>query len=195
MTPQPPMHPGIAQDYPLGNSHLTEEQFGDLLARSDGSPDADLGSIDPLAEAHLRTCEQCAAELAGLRESLSLFREATSIYADRQLRQQSRWRIPLHRHVVQPAYLAAAAILLISVIPVQLARRHSLTPQPAVSAGASAVVAANNQATSESDAALLDDVYSEVSASVPAPMQALDNPIASTDSSSESVQTSTQRKD
>jgi len=194
MTPQPPMQLGIVDSTPVGSFHLTEQQFGDLLARSSGSSDPDPDPIDPAAEAHLRTCEQCAAELAGLLESISLFRQATGAYADRQLRLQPRWRIPLHRHVVQPAYFAAAAILLISVVPMQIARRHPLQPKPAVAAGASAVVAAHNQATAESDDALLEDVNSEISASVPTPMQALDVPIA-TDPSAESVQTSTQRKD
>ena len=187
MTPQPPTQPDTT-----GCAHLTAEQFGELLARSPGSPSL----VDAVAEAHLRTCEQCAAELAGLRESISLFREASSAYADRQLRLMPRWRLPLRRHIVQPAYFAAAAILLLSVVPMRLARRHSLLPQPAVSAGAAAVVAAGDQAgAAESDDALLEDVNSEVSASVPTPMQALDNPVASADNSAESIQTSTQRKD
>jgi anti-sigma factor RsiW len=194
MTPQPPMQFDIVDSTPVGDLHLTEQQFGDLLARSAGSPDPG-SDVDPVAEAHLRTCEQCAAELAGLLESISLFRQATGAYADRQLRLQPRWRIPLHRHLVQPAYFAAAAILLISVVPMQMARRHPPQPKPAVASGASAVVAAYSQATAESDDALLEDVNSEISASVPTPMQALDVPVASTDPTVESVQTSTQRKD
>ena len=59
--PQPPAQPGIA-----GSAHLSGEQFGELLARSAGSPEPS----DALAEAHLRICEQCSAELAALRESL-----------------------------------------------------------------------------------------------------------------------------
>jgi hypothetical protein len=97
---------------------------------------------------------------------------------------------------LQPAYFAAAAILLISVIPMQMAHRRSQLPKPVVAAGASAVVAAGDQArAAESDDALLEDVSSEVSASVPAPMQALDDPIVATENSAESVATSNQRKD
>jgi anti-sigma factor RsiW len=172
--PQPPAQPGIA-----GCAHLTGEQFGELLARSAGS----LELPDALAEAHLRACERCAAELAALRESLALFREASSAYADRQLRLLPQWRIPVRHHGLQPAYFAAAAILLISVIPMQMAHRRSQLPKPVVAAGA------------ESDDALLEDVSSEVSASVPAPMQALDDPIVATENSAESVATSNQRKD
>lgn len=185
--PQPPAPSGIA-----GCAHLTGEQFGELLARSAGSPEPP----DALAEAHLRTCEQCAAELAALRESLALFREASSAYADRQLRLLPQWRIPLRHHGLQPAYFAAAAILLISVIPMQMAHRRSQLPKPVVAAGASAVVAAGDQArTAESDDALLEDVNSEGSASVPTPMQALDNPIVATENAVESGATSNQRKD
>jgi anti-sigma factor RsiW len=185
--PQPPAQPGIA-----GCAHLTGEQFGELLARSAGS----LELPDALAEAHLRACERCAAELAALRESLALFREASSAYADRQLRLLPQWRIPVRHHGLQPAYFAAAAILLISVIPMQMAHRRSQLPKPVVAAGASAVVAAGDQArAAESDDALLEDVSSEVSASVPAPMQALDDPIVATENSAESVATSNQRKD
>jgi anti-sigma factor RsiW len=190
MTPQPPQPP--AQPSIAGCGHLTGEQFGELLARSAGSPEP----LDPLAEAHLRTCEQCAAELAALRESLALFREASSIYADRQLRLLPQWRIPVRHHVAQPAYFAAAAILLLSLIPMQVAHRRSQLPKPLVAAGASAVVAAGDQArTTESDDALLEDVNSEVSASVPAPMQALDVPIVTTETAAVPVATSNQRKD
>ena len=185
--PQPPARPCIA-----GRGHLTGEQFGELLARSSGSPEPS----DALAEAHLRACAQCAAELAALRESLSLFREASTAYADRQLRLLPQWRIPVRRHGLQPAYFAAAAILLLSVIPMQMAHRHSQLPKSVVAAGASAVIAAGDQArTAESDDALLEDVSSEVSASVPAPMQALDVPIVATESAAQPVDTSDQRKD
>jgi hypothetical protein len=78
----------------------------------------------------------------------------------------------------------------------QMAHRRSQLPKPVVAAGASAVVAAGDQArTAESDDALLEDVNSEGSASVPTPMQALDNPIVATENAVESGATSNQRKD
>jgi anti-sigma factor RsiW len=182
--PQPSAQSGIA-----GCAHLTGEQFGELLARSANSPQPS----DLLAETHLRTCEQCSAELASLRESLALFREASTAYADRELRLLPPWRIPVRHHVAQPAYFAAAAILLISLIPMQMAHHRSHPPNPAAAVG-SVVVAAGDQAA-ESDDALLEDVSSEASASVPTPMQALDNPGVATESSAESTDTSDQRKD
>ena len=169
--------------------HLTAEQFDQLLFRPAGASEL------THAEAHLLACEQCAAELASLRESIFLFRQATSTYADRQLRLLPRWRLPLRTHVLQPAYFAAAAILLISLVPMQMAHRRSLPHHPVVSAIVPAAVSNGDQARAdESDNALLEDVYSEVSASVPTPMQALDNPTAAADPD-ESVSTSTQRKD
>jgi hypothetical protein len=181
MTPRPSSQPGEA--------HLTAEQLDELLVCPAGASE-----LTP-AEAHLLACEQCAAELASLRESLFLFRQATSTYADRQLRLLPRWRIPLRAHVLQPAYFAAAAILLISLVPMQMAHRRDALHHPAASTMAPVAVSNGDQArTAESDNALLEDVYTEVSASVPTPMQALDNPIASADSD-ESIPTSTQRKD
>ncbi len=176
-----------------GEPHLTAEQFDQLLSRSARPTGAaELTS----AEAHLIVCEQCAAELASLRESIFLFRQASTAYADRQLRLQPRWRIPLPSHVLQPAYFAAAAILLISVIPMQVAHRRTLLHHPVASAVAPTAVSLGNRArTAESDNALLEDVYSEVSASVPTPMQALADPTASTGSDPQSVSTSIQRKD
>ena len=193
MTPQP-LQPSSRQ--PRLASQVAVISPANNSASCSPAPPVLAEPLDLLAEAHLRTCEQCAAELAALRESLALFREASTAYADRQLRLLPRWRIPVRRHVAPPAYFAAAAILLLSVIPMQVAHRRSQLPKPVVAAGASAVVAAGNQArTAESDDALLEDVNSEVSASVPAPMQALDDPTVATESAAVPVETSNQRKD
>jgi anti-sigma factor RsiW len=150
------------------------------------------------AEAHLLVCEQCAAELASLREAISLFREASNAYADEELRSRPRWILPARRSHSQslvPAYwVAAAAMFLTALLPLQVMRRHTHAP-PA--AGVSSVAASNAASNAQSDEALLEDVNSEISASVPTSMQALADPSddASTASIATSDTTSNQRKD
>lgn len=186
MTPQPALQSGPAEN-PNLTPHLTMEQFGELLTRSatqapDDSPSADVA----LAEAHLLTCKFCAAELAGLRESLSLFRDAGSAYADNQLRSLPQRSLPQARPALQPVYLAAAAAILVaSILPLQRLHRRSAAPQT------TAAVSSANRA-SETDEALLQSVSSEISESVPTPMQALADPNTNVETS---VQNSTQRKD
>jgi hypothetical protein len=135
------------------------------------------------------SCEQCAAELASLRESLSLFRQASIAHADHELRQMPQIsipRLPLLTPAAQATWaFAAAATFLVALLPMQSFRQHPLQPAPAVAASVASPSA-------ESDDALLDDINQELSASVPAPMQALADPTATT---AASVSTSNQRKD
>ena len=182
MTPRLALVPNAAP----ANSHLTEDQFGELLSPSSRTSGASA------AETHLLACEQCGAELASLRESLSLFRHASTAYANDQLRQMPQMSIPVSRPLLTPATqatwaFAAAATFLIALLPMQAFRQHTLQPQPAA---ASSV--ASPAAGSESDDALLSDINQEISASVPAPMQALADPSATI---ATPVPTSDQRKD
>lgn len=182
MTPQLTSQSHIASS---GHTHLTEDQFGELLA--DVTPAAESNSSP--VEAHLLLCAQCASELATLRESLVLFRHATSDYADNQLHRIPRITLPSRRVVspiLEPAWLvAAAAIVLLAILPMQISRRHPLQPL-----NPSAAAVANYP--SQSDEALLEEVDRDTSAAVPAPMQALADP---TTSLSTPTQSSAQRKD
>lgn len=152
------------------DGHLTEEQFGELIAESPGT-----NTERVTAAAHLRDCEQCAAELASLQECLSLFREASTAYANRELRGVPRVVLPARRRLLffpgfKPAYLAAAAALVLAaLLPMQLLHRRAPHPAPAVATKAA-------PAAAESDEALLEDVNDDVSASVPASMQELADP-------------------
>ncbi|MDP9049232.1 MAG: hypothetical protein M3O31_00705 [Acidobacteriota bacterium] len=175
------MTPQLTHQVNDAASHLTEEQFGDLLA-STVSPE--LGS----AEAHLLACDQCAAELASLRESISLFRQASNAYADNELRRLPPVALPA-RGILSPAlvptcWAVAAAIFLTAILPLQSLRQHPLHAAPAVSAGISE--------SAVSDEALLEDVDNYTSATVPSPMQALADPGFS---STITNQNSDQRKD
>jgi anti-sigma factor RsiW len=185
---------GTTECAPLGETHLTGEQFGELMGGTTETASAELAQ----AEAHLLVCEQCAAEFASLREAISLFREASNAYADEELRSRPRWILPARRslsHSLIPAYwVAATAMFLTALLPLQVMRRHTHAP-PA--AGVSSVAASNAASNAQSDEALLEDVNSEISASVPTSMQALADPTAdaSTVNNETSVPTTNQRKD
>jgi anti-sigma factor RsiW len=178
----------------LGEVHLTGEQFGELMAGSAEAAGADVA----LVEAHLLVCERCAAELANLREAISFFREASSAYADDELRRKPRWEVPARRSFSRslvPAYwVAAAAMFLTALFPLQVLRRHTVAPSAAVATSTTDRVAVRSVL---SDEALLEDVNSEISASVPTSMQALADPTAdaSTVNNESSVPTTNQRKD
>lgn len=172
------------------SAHLTETQFGELLS-APGRCAGDSGLCQ--AEAHLLVCEACAAELAGLRESLSLFRDASTAYADEQLRRLPPMPVParpLLAPALRPMVLAVAATLVLAAfLPMQMLHQRALR---------AAAAARTNSATSvqtfaaESNDALLEDVDRAASASVPDAMQALADPTAVAEISD---QKSTQRKD
>ena len=168
---------------PISTRHLNEVQFGELL---DGSAKKADRTLTP-AEEHVLICEQCAAELATLREALMLFRGAITDYADDQLRNAPPVQIPAHPRIapaLRPMYFAAAAALaLAALVPLQmLHQRSQQAPQPVPIT--SAAVDVQTYAT-ESNEALLDDVDRAASASVPDSMQALADPSANNDLSSQ----------
>lgn len=183
MIPQLASQPNIASGTHSTSPHLTEEQFGELLTCSAET------YLSSLAATHLLSCEQCAAELAGLRESLTLFRQASTAHADSELRRLPQVKLPARSDLfpaMHSAYWAvAAALVLAAFLPTQMLRRRAVQPAPVVSAAVAG-------SPVESDEALLEDVNREASASVPDPMQALVDPTSSVDTS---VSTSTQRKD
>jgi hypothetical protein len=172
----------------LTEDHLSETQFGELLAEPAAT------SSSSASQAHLLTCAQCAAEFASLRDALSLFRQAGTAYADNQLRRMPQISVPVRPMLpvaLEPAYfVAAAAILLAALLPMQNWHRYLVSQQ------SSAAAAAQDQPPqpAESDEALLDDVNRDLSASVPAPMQALADPTGGTNVEN-SIQNSDQRKD
>lgn len=173
--------------------HLNEEQIAELVAASprqlrelSRNPDQDpsLAAI----QAHAAECAECAAEIASLRESLALFRDASSAYADAQLDHMPVFRPPAQRPVLrQPAYwaTAAAAVLLAGFLPLQTHfRQREKAPAPVLPAE----IAQHAAPPSESDEALLEDVTRELSATVPAPMEALADPTGSASTSTNTTQ-------
>jgi len=175
--------------FPRPSGHLTEAQFGDLLAGPAAGTDR---ALTP-AEEHLLACEQCTTELAELREAISLFRGATTAYATQQLSDATRIAVRargFRSSSFRPMYFAAAAALVLAAfLPLRAVYQRSLhTAPPAVSARAPMN---SEQYTAESDEALLEDVDRAASASVPDSMQVLADPLGNTDLS---VRKSNQRK-
>ncbi len=165
------------------NLHLTHEQLCDLLLADSSSPEA-AGST--IVQEHLHACHTCAAEFENLRESLAIFREATSSYASQiavpvVVRPASI--APPHRYLMQPLYWAvAAALLVVTSLPFTLHRQPA--PEPTMATTTTLHFSAPHAA--ESDEALLEDIDQQVFADVPAPMQPLADPtaqVASTESS------------
>jgi len=157
--------------------HLTHEQLCDVLLASPSEQDS--AAIEA-ADDHLRNCLTCSSELASLRDSLTLFRQAAGSYAA-----QTYSRPAMRRSSIAPApgfrshmlYWATAAALAIAVaLPLSLHRTHTPAPQPVAATTVSAQPA-------ESDEALLDGIAQDLSADVPAAMHPLANPTASTTTS------------
>jgi hypothetical protein len=169
MTPHLPYHP-------------THEQLCDmLLARAPHPLSSDYAAL----QHHLANCPSCTQELASLRKSLSVFRKASTSYAQQQSTQLHVNTTPtLSKIIVHPIYWAAAAALCIAVaLPITL---HRQTPNVSVSS-ASTVQPAD---TSQSDEVLLEEVNHEISAPIPSPMRPLADPTAS---SATTPSTSSQR--
>ena len=149
---------------PTSNQHLTTEQLYDLLDR----PNHASGT-------HLHVCATCQQEFAILRSSLDNLRlAATNLAAAEMSPLASRRETPAPAFSFRPqafaATFATAAVLL--TLSVTLLRPHHLQP-----AAAPAAVTASSP---DSDAALLDGIQQDLSASVPPSLVPLEVTPAST---------------
>lgn len=151
--------------------HLTHEQLCDtLLARSPHPLSSDFAAL----QHHLADCPSCTAELASLRTSLSVFRQASTAYAQQQFAQLrvAGTQAP-SKTIHQPIYWAAAAVLCIAAaLPITLHRQPPTEP-------ASSASTLKQATASQSDEALLDEINQEISAPIPSPMRPLADPTAS----------------
>lgn len=149
------------------NSHLTEAQLCDLLSTTPESASAD---------AHLAECSLCANEFSTLRQSLSSFRLAASNYS--LLHTPPR---PVVGTTVQRSFFAVprlvwagalAAVLAVTGVTVSnLHKPAAVTPNVTTATTGQPV----------SDEALLQDIDSDLSTSVPPSLQPLDTTSAGTE--------------
>lgn len=144
--------------------HLTNEQFVTLLI----SPGA--------GHPHLRSCELCASQLEGLRSSIGDLRDASVVAAERHYRAAVRAQAA-PRRTPRPrlawALTAVAAVLFIGM-PFAAKLRTSAHPPIAVTTVAAPVTTASN-ISQISDDQLLNNVDSDLSASVPSPLLPLES--------------------
>jgi len=161
--------------------HLTHEQLCDmLLARSPHPLSSDFAAMQD----HLAACPSCTAELANLRTSLALFREASVSYSQQHLTQLHANAVPTVPKTAIPIYwaVAAAALCIAAALPITLHRQTPSAPASSTS---------TTPATySQSDEALLEEINQELSAPIPSPMRPLADPTAS---SAATPSTSSQR--
>jgi anti-sigma factor RsiW len=137
------------------NPHLTPQQIAEWITG------------DKIAEMdqHLRDCPECAAAVNRLAEPLALFRTTVRALSEQMepaplvlpAERPRRATIPLHWRLA----MATAAALMIAAIPI--ARHLRPVQQPAAPAPIAQI----------SDDALLRQVESDLSRSVPTPMEPL----------------------
>ena len=166
------------------NLHLSHEQLCDLIFADLSSDPADDSGV---VHEHLRACLICSAELKSLRDSLTLFRDASVSYARQQFAHSPLRRssiAPPQSYLTQPLYWAAAVLVLVAAL-FPLSMRHPRSVSPAHT---KATLSSPAAAQSQSDAALLADIDRTLSGDVPAPMEALADPTAQRSTSSTSAQ-------
>ena len=168
------------------NRHLTHQQLCDLVIAPSARLDAsDTATADvAIAQDHLRDCYACSAELETLTASLSGYRDTAHAVAQRNFTASPRLaHAPLltQRSPFHPVYWAVAATaLVIAILPLTAPRPKPVQPQPTQAAVTSA-------ASSESDAALLEDINQDLSVSIPPSLQPLADPTATSSSNIDST--------
>ena len=172
----------------IQNDHLNEEQIAELIAAGSRELMQDPGLA--ALQAHASQCAECAAEIDTLRESIALFREASTAFAQSSLEAMPLLRVPERRPwLVHSAWWAAAAAAVALAVFVPF---HINPHQPAVTPAAQPASIASRAVPAESDEALLEDVNRQLSRSVPSSMAALADP---TSNFPASATNSTQRTD
>jgi hypothetical protein len=154
--------------------HLTNEQFDALLL----SHTAD--------HPHLRSCDECATQLADLRSSIAGLRTTSVAAADRHYRRAVAAQTSRQRSRLQPrltwAATALAGVLFISLPFVAKFRPATAPPArpPAPATPVALHVADTSTVADISDDQLLSNIQSDLSASVPSPLLPLDSTSTST---------------
>ncbi len=180
--------------------HLNHEQICDLLlsGNAETSSTGHAQQTQELHREHLHTCLICSSELELLRSSVTSFRAASIVVADRALA-----RRPLNTpstmldtrrsaRFISPAFFwAATALLFTAALPLGL-YHSNLNPFLKRAQSPMAIVAPaatpHPTTTNLSDEALLESINQDLSASVPSPMQPLDGLQANTASAQATTQ-------
>ena len=161
--------------------HLTHEQLCDFVLDLAPHP---LSSDFATLQQHLANCLVCTTELANLRDSITLFRDASTACAHQRLAEHHANNValtPRPQAFFHPIYWAtAAAMILAAAIPLTLHRPSQPPPAPVATVTTAAPAV-------QSDEALLEEINQEISAPVPSSMKPLADP---TDTSAAQTNTS-----
>ncbi|MDE1177842.1 MAG: hypothetical protein PW789_14775 [Edaphobacter sp.] len=172
--------------------HLTHEQLCDLLLSNHATDEWIFASPElEAAHDHVDGCPSCAAELATLVQSMTLFRTSTDAWSHHaqshqslvqasSLKQAARHRSGLLHAPL--AWAAGAALALAIAVPYTI---HHMDTVADEAASVNTPAARETPRTTQSDEALLEEVNQTISSSVPTPMQPLADPTASQTTSSQ----------
>jgi hypothetical protein len=149
------------------NSHLSDAELTDHL----------LGVASKASEMHLQSCPTCRTELTRVSESIQLFRTAAIDWSVDQASGQKpdvlRERAWLGRPPQTARWAVAGALVCFALVLGLLFGNYHLPRWQASSPSGTAADRADFQTEIEKDNELLSHLNSELSKSVPAPMQPL----------------------
>ena len=155
------------------SAHLTNEEITDRLL--------DLPSMT--VDAHLLECQACRAEFNVMRASIANFRDAAQNWSEEAVAvSRNLTAIAPRKRTWTGAWVVAAAFLLLVILPV-LYLREGKSPT-ASNSETSPAAAVSARAQIEQDNELLTAVNSEITESVPAPMQPLQVSLSNSSASS-----------
>jgi hypothetical protein len=106
-------------------THLTDEQFADLL----------LGANPSSVQAHLKACPQCAEEADRVSGAIGSFAQQTRLWAERRAASQpilAPQRQPVFEWLHRPGAWTAAALAIAVAAGIGVSIRHQQPAQPQV---------------------------------------------------------------
>jgi len=162
-------------------AHITHQEMTELL----------MGTRTSTLDCHLQACAECRKELERVKASLALFRTASHVWSESAASEapqmQRAMALPRTRaYASWWTFAAVAAVLLIVFAAVYRIERNPTPSNTAqVTPATSIVRSAQDQIAQDNE--LLAQVNSEISESVPTPMQPLQISAASSDSSSQNT--------
>jgi hypothetical protein len=164
------------------SAHITQEEMTELL----------MGTRTSTLDCHLQACAECRDELERVKSSLALFRTASHAWSERAASKTSEMQqvISLPRATSYASWwklAAVAAVLLIVFAAAYRIKRTSPNGNTAKVTTPSTITTESSQNQIAQDNELLAQVNSEISESVPTPMQPLQISAASSNSSSQNT--------
>jgi predicted anti-sigma-YlaC factor YlaD len=163
-------------------AHITQEEMTELL----------IGTRTSTLDCHLQACAECREELERMKSSLALFRTASHAWSETVAGEVSEIQqvlsLPRARTYASWWKLAAVtAVLLVVFIAAYRVERTSVNNNTVRVTTPSGEIAESSQDQIAQDNELLAQVNSEISESVPTPMQPLQISAASSNRPSQNT--------